>query len=129
VLIGRSETTCAVCTDKIYNSAITTIEGCMHSLHFECLLPYLQLKINEGVVDITCPFQGCPTLIDEHFLRRTLNEEDMRKYYRFSAYSFVERMKHTSEIKWLSCQEPNCNELFVIVREPHRVKTAQTNLL
>lgn len=58
-LIGRSCVTCSVCEEKIKYSNITTIEGCCHVLHIECVLPYLQLKISEGCVNIPCPFSQC----------------------------------------------------------------------
>lgn len=85
----------------------------------------MQLKINEGHTNITCPFGQCGTLINERFLRKTLNKEDMDKYYRFSAYSFMERMKN-----WIPCSEPNCKELFALIpiagkKHPHE----QVNLL
>jgi len=36
-------------------------------------------------------------------------------------------MKLSGEVKWVSCQEPNCNELFLIVKDTR--KGARTNLL
>lgn len=58
-LIGKSEFNCSVCTEKMSSSAIVTIEGCNHSLHTLCLLPYLQQKIASGETRLSCPFANC----------------------------------------------------------------------
>lgn len=76
-LIGRSSEVCSICFEKIYSGKITTVEECKHALHEECFLPYLQGKIKEGVVNLTCPFNECPSKISERFLRQVLQPSDL----------------------------------------------------
>jgi hypothetical protein len=61
--IGRSDFHCSVCSERMSSMSISTIEECKHSLHEQCLLPYLQLKIANGDTNLTCPFANCKSVL------------------------------------------------------------------
>lgn len=65
--------------------------------------------------------------MSEGFLRRVLPAGDLEQYYRFSAFSFVERMMEREG--WMVCTEPNCREVMGVVRLGLGVGHARKNLL
>lgn len=104
------------------------MEECKHSLHKLCLLPYLQLKVKEAATSsMTCPFGECRTFMSEASLRRVLPKEDLQQYYKFSAFSFVERMIQRDH--WKVCTEPECREIMVMVALEPGVAHPSKNLL
>lgn len=116
VVLGRSEVNCSVCNERMKQDTLTSIEGCRHSLHERCLLPYLQSKIADGITTITCPFEGCKSILREKYLRRILPDAVMNKYYSFVAYSFAQ--KKVLEKKWSQCPGKNCNEILNPTKQP-----------
>jgi E3 ubiquitin-protein ligase RNF19A len=71
-----------------------------------CLSEYLQNKIKiSDVMAITCPFDGCKTLIESKEIEKLVEEAIYKKYLRFR---LMKELEHDDSVRW--CIRPGCEK-------------------
>lgn len=56
--------TCEICTErKPYNKSFS-VKGCRHSYCSDCLVKYIDIKLQSKVIHILCPGLGCTSQLD-----------------------------------------------------------------
>ena len=85
-----------MCSEVVENSLTLP---CRHRFCRQCVTAYLESKINDGIIDITCPDLapapaegqdgaadvGCPELLDEALICEMISAEALHKYERRKA--------------------------------------------
>jgi len=100
---------CQICfAEKLNQDPITKLE-CNHNFCNNCIMKYLENRINNGNVEnIKCPFPNCTKCFTEDDVKKVVSTEIWMKYKKF----LLQKIKNQNPIKYINCSFPNCENVI-----------------
>jgi len=117
---------CEICTDTKTMKDAFYISGCSHAYCSDCVVKYINSKLDDNIVNIRCPVIECEGLLDPQFCRPILSDEvydrwgllfcealfkvSKKFYCPFADCSALLINDRMNPVKNSEC--PNCNRMF-----------------
>ena len=117
---------CEICTDTKTMKDAFYISGCSHAYCSDCMVKYINSKLEDNIVNIRCPVLECEGSLDPQFCRPILSDEvydrwgllfcevlfkvSEKFYCPFSDCSALLINDKMNPVKNSEC--PNCNRMF-----------------
>ncbi|KEH37671.1 putative transcription factor C2H2 family [Medicago truncatula] len=117
---------CEICTDTKTMKDAFYISGCSHAYCSDCVVKYINSKLEDNIVNIQCPVLDCEGLLDPQFCRPILSDEvydrwgllfcealfkvSKKFYCPFADCSALLINDRRNPVKNSEC--PNCNRMF-----------------
>ena len=116
---------CEVCMDEVSQDDRANV-ACRHVFCKECLKDSILENINNRIVDIKCPGEGCEQLLSFDDILNALADEELKnKFLRLFGQSYVDNNKNTAWCPGTDCEIAfSCKEFHndhkVVCKEGHK---------
>lgn len=113
------------CDDEVPPGELFIFDTCEHQYCRECLQGYFSNLVTERkVLNITCPYPGCKTMIEYHQVQSVVTEELFQKY---EESTFLAALNTDPTVKW--CPRPGCGNAIIGDPENPRCVCTERNCL
>ena len=104
---NQMNSNCLICEEKLTNEEmINNFFGCFHGFCNFCLKEYFKEKINNNIIDIKCPKEGCENKINDYFIENYLINSDIPLLDKYKKYKYKKQLLINPEIQ--ICPFPDC---------------------
>ncbi|XP_058726150.1 E3 ubiquitin-protein ligase RSL1-like [Vicia villosa] len=118
---SNTQFVCEICSEtKTMKEAFYNISGCSHAYCSDCVANYIASKLENNIVDISCPVPECKASLEAQFCRTILPAEVFEKwskeaasqkfYCPFADCSALLIDDKTEAVRNSEC--PKCNRMF-----------------